>query len=94
LVSHIGWMLRSYSSGDPDFSAARFGARSPGAVPALLLPAAALAMNVGLPLLLGWANGDILGMLLLAGVLRLVISHHVTFSSIRSRISGLAALHG
>src|SRR5260370_737650 len=36
-------------------------------------------MNVGLPLLLGWANGDILGMLLLAGVLRLVISHHVTF---------------
>jgi len=78
--SHIGWMLRSYPSGDPDFSAARDLERD------LLvryqhryyLPLA-LAMNLGLPLLLGWANGDIFGMLLLAGVLRLVISHHATF---------------
>jgi stearoyl-CoA desaturase (delta-9 desaturase) len=36
-------------------------------------------MNVGVPLLLGWAFGNVVGMLLLAGVLRLVISHHLTF---------------
>ena len=78
--SHIGWMLRSYSSGDPDFSAARDLERDPLVryQHRYYLPLA-LAMNVGLPLLLGWAKGDILGMLLLAGVLRLVISHHVTF---------------
>src|SRR5882757_8248040 len=78
--SHIGWMLRSYSSGDPDFSAARDLERDPLVryQHRYYLPLA-LAMNVGLPLLLGWANGDMLGMFLLAGVLRLVISHHVTF---------------
>ena len=36
-------------------------------------------MNVGLPLLLGWASGDVIGTFLLAGVLRLVVSHHFTF---------------
>jgi stearoyl-CoA desaturase (delta-9 desaturase) len=35
--------------------------------------------NLGMPLLLGWLTGDMLGMFLLAGVLRLVLSHHVTF---------------
>jgi len=38
-----------------------------------------LVTNIGLPLLLGWMVGDILGVLLLAGVLRLVVSHHLTF---------------
>jgi stearoyl-CoA desaturase (delta-9 desaturase) len=36
-------------------------------------------MNFGLPVLLGWLSGDILGTFLLAGVLRLVVSHHFTF---------------
>jgi len=36
-------------------------------------------MNLGIPVALGWMTGDILGMLLLAGVLRLVVSHHFTF---------------
>jgi stearoyl-CoA desaturase (delta-9 desaturase) len=78
--SHIGWMLRSYPSGDPDFSAARDLERDHLVryQHRYYLPLA-LAMNLGLPLLLGWANGDIFGMLLLAGVLRLVISHHATF---------------
>jgi stearoyl-CoA desaturase (delta-9 desaturase) len=78
--SHIGWMLRHYPSGEPDFRTVRDLERDP-----LLrfqhryyLPLM-LAMNFGLPLLLGWANGDMLGMFLLAGILRLVISHHVTF---------------
>ena len=78
--SHIGWMLRSYPSGDPDFSV----------VPDLkrdrmvmwqhnhyLL--AALSTNLGLPLLVGYLIGDAWGVFLLAGVLRLVVSHHFTF---------------
>ncbi len=39
----------------------------------------ALATNIGLPLLLGILFHDVWGMLILAGVLRLVWSHHVTF---------------
>ncbi|MEP4102294.1 fatty acid desaturase, partial [Paraglaciecola sp.] len=38
-----------------------------------------LTANFGIPMLLGWLNGDIWGMLLLAGVFRLVVVHHVTF---------------
>ncbi|MFZ9583826.1 MAG: fatty acid desaturase [Pseudohongiellaceae bacterium] len=38
-----------------------------------------LAMNVGLPLLLGWINGDVWGSLLLLGFLRLVVSQHFTY---------------
>ena len=36
-------------------------------------------MNLGVPLLLGLWHGDIWGCLLLPGLLRLVVSHHVTF---------------
>jgi len=78
--SHIGWMLRHYPSGEADFRTVRDLERDP-----LLryqhryyLPLT-LAMNIGLPLLLGWACGDVLGTFLLAGILRLVVSHHVTF---------------
>jgi len=78
--SHIGWMLRNYPSGQPDFSCVRDLKRDP-----LLMWQHryyllwALPMNLGLPLLLGWSSGDILGTFLLAGVLRLVVSHHATF---------------
>jgi stearoyl-CoA desaturase (delta-9 desaturase) len=78
--SHIGWMLRNYPSGEPDFSCVRDLQRD-----ALVMwqhryyfPLA-LTMNFGVPLLLGWASGDVLGTFLLAGVLRLVVSHHTTF---------------
>jgi len=78
--SHIGWMLRHYPSGEADFRTVRDLERDP-----LLryqhryyLPLT-LAMNIGLPMLLGWAGGDVLGTFLLVGVLRLVVSHHVTF---------------
>ena len=78
--SHIGWMLRNYPSGEPDFSCVRDLERDRLVswqhrhyVPL------ALAMNFGLPLLVGWASGEVLGCFLLAGVLRLVISHHFTF---------------
>jgi stearoyl-CoA desaturase (Delta-9 desaturase) len=78
--SHIGWMLRHYPSGEPDWSCVRDLHREPLVMRQhrYYIPLA-LAMNLGLPLLLGWACGDIVGMFLLAGVLRLVVSHHATF---------------
>ncbi len=78
--SHIGWMLRNYPSGDSDFSNVRDLQRDPLIVwqHRHYLPLT-LAMNFGPPLLIGWATGDVFGALLLVGVLRLVVSHHVTF---------------
>jgi stearoyl-CoA desaturase (Delta-9 desaturase) len=78
--SHIGWMLRSYPSGEPDFSAARDLQRDRMVMwqhNHYLL--AALSTNFGLPLLVGYLTGDVWGVFLLAGVLRLVVSHHFTF---------------
>jgi stearoyl-CoA desaturase (delta-9 desaturase) len=78
--SHIGWMLRDYPSGEPDLAMVRDLERDP------LVRwqhrhylAIALAMNIGLPLLIGWLCGQVVGVFLLAGVLRLVVSHHTTF---------------
>ena len=78
--SHIGWMLRSYPSGKPDLGCVRDLQRDRLVMwqHRHYLPLA-LAMNFGLPLLAGWVSGQFLGMFLLIGVLRLVISHHVTF---------------
>ncbi|OUS41143.1 acyl-CoA desaturase, partial [Oleispira antarctica] len=39
----------------------------------------ALSMMIGVPVLLGVLSGDFWGMILLAGFLRLFVSHHVTF---------------
>jgi stearoyl-CoA desaturase (delta-9 desaturase) len=78
--SHIGWMLRSYPSGEPDFSVVRDLQRDPMVMwqhNHYLL--AALSTNFGLPLLVGYLSGDIWGVFLLAGILRLVVSHHFTF---------------
>jgi stearoyl-CoA desaturase (Delta-9 desaturase) len=78
--SHIGWMLRDYPSGRPDFSNVQDLKKEP-----LLMfqhrhyLALTLATNIGLPLLAGVLLRDVWGMLILAGVLRLVWSHHVTF---------------
>jgi stearoyl-CoA desaturase (delta-9 desaturase) len=78
--SHIGWMLRRYESGEPNFSNANDLLNDKIVmfqhnyyIPLIL------AMNIGLPLALGWMVGDVWGVLLLGGLLRLVISHHVTF---------------
>jgi stearoyl-CoA desaturase (Delta-9 desaturase) len=78
--SHIGWMLRSYPSGEPDFSTVRDLQRDPMVMwqhNHYLL--AALSTNFGLPLLVGYLVGDVWGVFLLAGILRLVVSHHFTF---------------
>jgi stearoyl-CoA desaturase (delta-9 desaturase) len=78
--SHIGWMLRNYPSGDPDLKYVRELQNDPlVAFQHKHYLALAVGMNIGLPVLLGWVFGDIVGMVLLAGVLRLVFSHHLTF---------------
>jgi len=78
--SHMGWMLREYSTNEEDFSNARDLQRDP-----IVMfqhnhyVALTTLMNVGLPLLLGIWHGDIIGTLLLVGLLRLVVNHHFTF---------------
>ncbi|MGC8521961.1 MAG: acyl-CoA desaturase [Steroidobacteraceae bacterium] len=78
--SHIGWMIREYPSGQPDFS------NIPDLRRDRMLAfqhrhyvALVLITNIGLPLAAGWLLGDVWGVFLLAGVLRLVLSHHFTF---------------
>lgn len=78
--SHMGWILRNYPSGDNDFSNARDLQRDPVVMfqhrHYVLLTT---VMNLGLPVLLGWWLGDIIGTVLLVGLLRLVVNHHFTF---------------
>ena len=78
--SHIGWMLREYPSGTPDL------ANIPDLKKDRLLAfqhryyvPLAVGLNFGLPIIAGIIFHDLWGMLILAGVLRLVWSHHVTF---------------
>jgi stearoyl-CoA desaturase (delta-9 desaturase) len=78
--SHIGWMLREYPSGKPDFSNIPDLKRDPMlAFQHRHYLALLLLANFGLPLLAGLIFHQLLGMLLLAGFARLVWSHHVTF---------------
>lgn len=78
--SHIGWMLRSYPSGEADLDTVRDLQKDPiVAFQHRHYLKIALGLNVGLPLALGWLHGDLWGVFLLAGVLRLVVSHHFTF---------------
>ncbi|WP_295801599.1 fatty acid desaturase [uncultured Microbulbifer sp.] len=78
--SHIGWMLREYPSGAVDFDNAKDLQRDKIVMwqHNHYIPVT-LAMNIGVPLVLGLLTGDVIGMLLLAGVLRIVVNHHTTF---------------
>jgi stearoyl-CoA desaturase (delta-9 desaturase) len=78
--AHIGWMIREYPSGRQDFTNIPDLKRDPMLafqhrfyIPLILLT------NFGIPLAAGWLVGDVWGTFILAGVLRLVVSHHVTF---------------
>lgn len=78
--SHIGWMLRYYDSGKRDFSNIKDLQRDP------ILQwqhrhylTLLLVMNIAVPAFLGWLGGSIMAGLLLAGLLRLVLSQHVTW---------------
>lgn len=78
--SHMGWILRDYESGKEDFSNVKDLQRDPIVVwqhkHYLTL---VLLMNIGLPAFLGFLGGDIIGSILLGGLLRLVLSQHVTW---------------
>jgi stearoyl-CoA desaturase (Delta-9 desaturase) len=78
--SHIGWILRNYPSGEPDFTNARDLERDPMVMfqHRYYVPLA-VGLNFGVPLALGFAFGDPIGVFLLAGLLRLVVNHHLTF---------------
>lgn len=79
--SHIGWMLRDYKTGDNgEYANCKDLKKDPIVrwqhrhyVPL------ALIINFGLPILVGLIHGDVIGMMLLFGFARLVISHHFTF---------------
>lgn len=78
--SHMGWMLREYDAGEPDFSNARDLERDPIVMwQHKHYVALTLLMNLGLPIMLGFALGDVIGTVLIVGLLRLVVNHHVTF---------------
>ena len=73
-------MLREYNADAPDFSNAKDLLRDPVVTwqHKHYVPLTAF-MNLGLPLLLGFWHGDVIGTVLLVGLLRLVVNHHVTF---------------
>lgn len=78
--SHIGWMLKNYPSGHYDYK----NIPDLKADPVLVAQDKYYALwillaNIGLPVLFGWMVGDVAGTLVLAGLLRLVLSHHFTF---------------
>ncbi len=78
--SHMGWILRDYPSGRNDFTNARDLERDPIVMfQHRHYLAIALGMNFGFTLLLGWVLGDLWGVFLLAGLLRLVVNHHFTW---------------
>lgn len=78
--AHIGWMLREYRSGKVDLSVVPDLQKDPVAAwQHRWYWTLVWVTNLGVPLLLGWLTGDMLGMFLLAGIARLVLSHHVTF---------------
>ena len=79
--SHIGWMLREYQVHRySDYSNCRDLQKDPIVVwQHKQYLAIMLTANFAIPIFLGWLNGDIWGMLLLAGVFRLVAVHHITF---------------
>ncbi|WP_218355148.1 acyl-CoA desaturase [Alteromonas lipotrueiana] len=79
--AHIGWMLREYQSHRYDDYRNCKDLQKDSVVMwqhKYYLPIV-LISNFGITGFLGWLNGDILGMILFAGVFRLVMVHHVTF---------------
>lgn len=78
--AHLGWMLRDYPAAAPDFKNAPdllndklVMFQHKYYVPLVIL------VHIGILLPIGWAVGDMWGVLLLGGLVRLILSHHVTF---------------
>mgnify|MGYP000719442839 CR=1 FL=1 len=79
--SHIGWMLREYQASTySDYSNCKDLQKDKVVMwQHKHYLSIVLIANFGVCGLIGWLNGSIIGMLLLAGVTRLVLVHHVTF---------------
>lgn len=78
--SHMGWMLRHWHTNVDDFGNAQDLMRDPIVMwQHKHYIALTTFMNLGLPIMLGLALGDVIGTVLLVGLLRLVVNHHVTF---------------
>lgn len=79
--SHIGWMLRHYQGENyGNYNNVRDLQKNPVVMwQHTHYMKLVVVTNFGIPLLLGLLTGDVLGMLLLAGLLRLVLSQHFTF---------------
>lgn len=78
--AHIGWMLRAWPTSQVDFRQVPDLERDPIVMwQHRHYWALVWATNLGFLLLLGVLTGEVIGMLLLAGVFRLVVSHHFTF---------------
>ncbi|AOA57485.1 acyl-CoA desaturase [Acinetobacter larvae] len=78
--AHLGWMLRDYPAAEPNFKNAPDLQKNKLVmfqhryyVPLTILVHIAILGSIG------WAVGDLWGVVLLGGLLRLIISHHVTF---------------
>ena len=78
--SHMGWMVRQYKSGEVNFDNVKNLMKDPIVMwqYKYYVPIA-LGMNIGIPVVLGLIFNDFWGMILLAGVLRVVTTHHFTF---------------
>ncbi len=79
--SHIGWMLREYHAQRySDYSNCKDLQKDKVVMwqHRYYLPIVLVA-NFGITAFLGYLNGDIIAMMLVAGVARLVAVHHVTF---------------
>jgi stearoyl-CoA desaturase (Delta-9 desaturase) len=78
--SHIGWMLRDYASAQTDLANVKDIKADPIAMfqHRFYLPLV-LFTNFGFTFLVGWLVDDFWGVFWLAGMLRLVLSHHVTW---------------
>lgn len=78
--SHMGWMLRNYPSGKFDYKNIPDLTRDKTLqIQHKYYGLWVLAMNVGFVAAVGWLLGDVWGTLVLAGLLRLVLTHHFTF---------------
>jgi stearoyl-CoA desaturase (delta-9 desaturase) len=78
--AHMGWILRDYNPYSGDFSNIKDLQRDP-----ILqwqhkhYATLVLVTNIALPLLIGYVHGSLWGTFLLAGLLRLVVNHQLTF---------------
>lgn len=78
--AHLGWMLRDYPAAEPNFK------NAPDLLNDKLVMfqhkyyiLLVIAVHVVILGAVGWAVGDVWGVMLLGGLVRLILSHHVTF---------------